>query len=910
MKKGHKYKMGGLSTILMMNRTTKKPKSSLLFRYEINRRSIFMICCTIIIITFVFLNIIISTKMYNNNNDIEISNGTTESFFESKQQEIQRNIAVNHKNDDNNPLEVELSVHLQNVLKGNNKVWKESILLKPYIEQSEIVLSNNTSSIEINNSNYSMAQSTATSKSIQHILFGDTIERMSAASRLTEFLTFPAVQNNLRTYIDNPDLIEQLDDTDKHRVFQFGIDDEKRLRDIYKNDYDRMVRRYESMTYNALKVYLRKVNDKNNEESNSDDDEDEVEENVTETQNNMTLTNDSFSTTDMMNETVNINDVDYHVNNDNGQLETSSLNTTTSNGAIENNNDDDINNAELSIINLQNGISSTIFEHSIIQNEKEENGSNHSTNSNEDNRIISKEEEENEGEEDVKPGIDKESKMVQPENKSEQPKVVQQMIRKSPNGPGRRRSPYVINDEDFVKVQKFDNITAIHDKRIFYFLHIHKSAGTSFCTAAQKNKMTVNRRKNCNVQLDQRCCGYSDTMASQQEFAKTTSYTFVANEQDMYSSIDIEHYRYILILRKSYNRYKSHYQHTTKRSYGRLSRSRKPFYTGTYRQWWTGQPDNWNLRKICGTACQNIPKYQITLQHFLYTLSRLLLFDDIIFVESYDNSYTKFANKVGWEYIPIHNSKKSSSSPADKHAEEFARRFPLLRNDLQQRYNGGGYRRRLKEQEDKQILWSSQHHNINVVDDHYDQYFVENQTHKVNETQNILNTHHHWKKIIVTKNDYNSEVLETDAVTDANTQLLTNHQLQQKNVVDDMYDNSSFVNDNDEQLFEIRDNYKNSRRRLRRNLPPNVDRFNRYGEEEKKVVDPKQEMKDILEWDFMMSILDDVLYEYAIAKYNGVNMETYKLSKTLYDQMTKYFQDGPYRSCTNPCCADECTMYR
>jgi hypothetical protein len=168
------------------------------------------------------------------------------------------------------------------------------------------------------------------------------------------------------------------------------------------------------------------------------------------------------------------------------------------------------------------------------------------------------------------------------------------------------------------------------------------------CYAAKFNGLKTSEH-NCNVQLDQRCCGYDDSLAAQQYYAQVTSYGFVANERDMYEAMDTESYRYIVMLRESEGRYLSHWKHI-RRSNGR--------YRESFASWWERQPDNWNLRKICGTACLTVPKYQITEDIFNYTIDRLHKFEDFLFVDRLFETFTKFANKVGWTNMTVPKESK------------------------------------------------------------------------------------------------------------------------------------------------------------------------------------------------------------------------------------------------------------
>ena len=168
------------------------------------------------------------------------------------------------------------------------------------------------------------------------------------------------------------------------------------------------------------------------------------------------------------------------------------------------------------------------------------------------------------------------------------------------------------------------------------------------CLAAAQNLgwNLVNRADNCNVQSDQRCCGGSDSLDAQQSFARTTHYRFVANERDLYEALDTQDYRYVVTLRHSRERYLSHFRHMDRVT---------PSYKDPFSTWWTGQPDNWNVRRICGTRCSNVPKFQLSAQLFDYTLDRLDQFEDLLFVEDYSESYRRFAQRVGWAHASIRN---------------------------------------------------------------------------------------------------------------------------------------------------------------------------------------------------------------------------------------------------------------
>ena len=178
------------------------------------------------------------------------------------------------------------------------------------------------------------------------------------------------------------------------------------------------------------------------------------------------------------------------------------------------------------------------------------------------------------------------------------------------------------------------------DSRIVFFLHIHKAGGTTLCETAKVNDMRTTGTLNCNVQPeDWRCCGDNDSFLAQREFAKRTNLNFVACEGPMYDAMDTKNYRYITSLRPGKSRYKSHWK--------MICREKEDF-NSTFGEWWDRQPDNWSTRHICGTACFNQPKFQLTREQFQYTLDRLSMFENIVLLDDYERTYNKLASDLGW----------------------------------------------------------------------------------------------------------------------------------------------------------------------------------------------------------------------------------------------------------------------
>lgn len=156
------------------------------------------------------------------------------------------------------------------------------------------------------------------------------------------------------------------------------------------------------------------------------------------------------------------------------------------------------------------------------------------------------------------------------------------------------------------------------------------------CGWARQNSY-ITPDSNCAIDTRKPCCG-GETVQQQREFAHTTKYTFIANEDYMFSETDRSSYHYIVILRRSIDRYVSHHRHV----------SRENKNVDAFAEWMQGQPDNWITRHLCGTPCQYIGKYGLRTQHVIMAYSRLAMFDDILFLEQWRRSVDAFVRKHAW----------------------------------------------------------------------------------------------------------------------------------------------------------------------------------------------------------------------------------------------------------------------
>jgi hypothetical protein len=173
-------------------------------------------------------------------------------------------------------------------------------------------------------------------------------------------------------------------------------------------------------------------------------------------------------------------------------------------------------------------------------------------------------------------------------------------------------------------------------RKLMYFLHIHKSGGSTMCTWAKRNRHRV-PPYNCAIDTGKPCCG-GESKEAQREFAETSEYTFIENENFMFSDMNLDFYHYVTTLRNPFERYVSHYEH--------IYRIKKNI--DTFDNWMKGQPDNWITRHVCGTPCSQVAKYGLTLQHFMRAYTHLQNFSDILFLETWKDSSSIFAKRHGW----------------------------------------------------------------------------------------------------------------------------------------------------------------------------------------------------------------------------------------------------------------------
>lgn len=215
-----------------------------------------------------------------------------------------------------------------------------------------------------------------------------------------------------------------------------------------------------------------------------------------------------------------------------------------------------------------------------------------------------------------------------------------------------RRAGIFSNESDAPIPLECSLYEPFNNDRIVYFLHIHKAGGSSLCSAARANSVLSHFAYNCipgSTAQIKRCCG--ETLTQQADFAAKTHYGFVANEWPLYDVLDTEHYRYVVSLRDSRRRYVSHHEYDCK-----IKSTPPPQFT----EWLSSQPDNFITRMLCGTRCLKRPKYQLTEDDLAHSIFQLKQFDNIIFLEDFNHSYTRFASAVGWKMWP---GRKNAHAP-------------------------------------------------------------------------------------------------------------------------------------------------------------------------------------------------------------------------------------------------------
>jgi len=208
-----------------------------------------------------------------------------------------------------------------------------------------------------------------------------------------------------------------------------------------------------------------------------------------------------------------------------------------------------------------------------------------------------------------------------------------------------------------------EQIVTPFGRKILFFLHLHKSGGTSMCLLAKANGYRTRPYYNCNVYFEREklnvglfnntksCCG--NTIQQQIEFAQTNRYEFIANEVGLADELDFTNYDYIVTLREPMSRYISHYEQTVALHRNRWFRKNKlgRWVDPGALDWIRGQQDNYLLRKICGPKCEKLPRGKLTEEHLEQAKTRLGQFGAIIILDKFQESLKILRSKFNWKII-------------------------------------------------------------------------------------------------------------------------------------------------------------------------------------------------------------------------------------------------------------------
>jgi hypothetical protein len=202
-----------------------------------------------------------------------------------------------------------------------------------------------------------------------------------------------------------------------------------------------------------------------------------------------------------------------------------------------------------------------------------------------------------------------------------------------------------------------DSKPSVDDRRIVYFLHIRNSAGASMCYAARANGMATPP-----YQCNPHHASELDSLDGQRPSNEIESYNFVSNPGPMPDAMDKKRYRYVIMLRNSEDRYRSHWKSVVFHNPDQFS----------FPEWWQRQPDNWNVRALCGARCWQVPKFQLTRELFQSALDRLNDFDSVLLAEEFNATFAAFANEVGWTRMPVPASPLAHSAQSQSHNLPYA----------------------------------------------------------------------------------------------------------------------------------------------------------------------------------------------------------------------------------------------
>jgi tetratricopeptide (TPR) repeat protein len=250
----------------------------------------------------------------------------------------------------------------------------------------------------------------------------------------------------------------------------------------------------------------------------------------------------------------------------------------------------------------------------------------------------------------------------------------------------RKRGDFAANLDDSDEAvtppstDKGDSAGGVRPRRVYYYLHFHKAAGSTVCELARANRLRVNHYGNCNDEKSRRCCG--DTLTEQTEFAQRTKLDFVANEGSMPEGpMDLDSFDFFTCLRHPISRAVSHFYH---------ARDSRPQQLGdiSIEDWVLNLPDNFYVRHMNGPTALNLPRGAVDNSHLLHAMSRLKQFRGVMIMEWLDNNQQQLATWFNWTTVDPSGrhrrgtNRESTSRDLPGAADSAGPLFPLFQLDL------------------------------------------------------------------------------------------------------------------------------------------------------------------------------------------------------------------------------------
>ena len=231
---------------------------------------------------------------------------------------------------------------------------------------------------------------------------------------------------------------------------------------------------------------------------------------------------------------------------------------------------------------------------------------------------------------------------------------------------------------------KFDrkNKKAMERDKIAFYVHIHKSGGTTVCKTAQTNGEEVNSHNNCNMKGDGPWTitekTLSRTCEERYQLAKENGYSFVAMERFLLEDeLDCkDRFLYVLMLRDPEKRHKSHID---VHRYGIVQDKHRGFVgeekIKTKRKKLKREVksdlgialmdndlsgDNYLTRILLGERGFNgtLPLGSITYKHGEDAKKKLEQFDIILRLEKFDEDKVQLVKHLGWtKWIGVANAR-------------------------------------------------------------------------------------------------------------------------------------------------------------------------------------------------------------------------------------------------------------